>query len=94
MILPTGGESALRLAAVSDSASFSLIGAANDAGRIAAANAHGLWGRPDAGAERVTDWLARAAGEGIDLLAFSETGLDGYCLWQSDTGCGRFDDSV
>ena len=60
--------------------------------RIAAANAHGLWGRPDAGAERVTEWLARAAGEGVDLLAFGETHLGGYPFWLGDTGGARFDD--
>ena len=59
--------------------------------RIAAANTHGPWGRPDAGAERVTEWIARAAGEGVDLLAFGETHLGGYPFWLSHTGGAAFD---
>jgi nitrilase len=46
--------------------------------RLAAAQAHQAWGRPDEGAERVVDWIARAAAEGVDLLAFGETHLGGY----------------
>jgi nitrilase len=60
--------------------------------RIAAANMHGTWGRPDAGAERVTEWIAKAAAEGVDLLAFGETHLGGYPFWIGDTGGARFDD--
>ena len=44
--------------------------------RIAAANARPRWGQPDAGAERVIDWIAQAGAEGVDLLAFGETHLE------------------
>ena len=60
--------------------------------RMAAANVHGAWGRPDAEAERVAEWIARAAAEGVDLLAFGETHLGGYPFWLSGTGGARFDD--
>jgi predicted amidohydrolase len=46
--------------------------------RIAAANARPRWGRPDAGAERVAEWIAQAGAEGVDVLAFGETHLGGY----------------
>ena len=58
--------------------------------RIAAANAHGAWGRPDAGAERVVGWIARAAMEGVDLLAFGETHLGGYPVWAEETDAARW----
>ncbi len=61
--------------------------------RIAAAQAHSAWGRPDEGAERVIDTIGRAAGEGVDLLAFGETHLGGYPFWIGDTGGARFDDA-
>jgi nitrilase len=60
--------------------------------RIAAAQAHPAWGRPDEGADRVAGWIARAAGEGVDLLAFGETHLGGYPFWLSGTGGARFED--
>jgi nitrilase len=60
--------------------------------RIAAANAHSAWGRPDAAAERVVEWIARAGAEGVDLLAFGETHIGGYPFWLSGTGGARFDD--
>ncbi len=59
--------------------------------RIAAAQVHQAWGRPDTGAERVCDWIGRAAGEGVDLLAFGETHLGGYPFWISLTDGARFD---
>jgi predicted amidohydrolase len=46
--------------------------------RIAAAQIHQAWGRPDEGTDAVIDWLGRAADEGVDLLAFGETHLGGY----------------
>ena len=61
--------------------------------RIAAAQVHSAWGRPDEGAERVIDTIGRAADEGVDLLAFGETHLGGYPFWMSDTGGARFDDA-
>ncbi len=59
--------------------------------RIAAAQVHQAWGRPDAGAERVIDWISRAGAEGVDLLAFGETHLGGYPFWISMTDGARFD---
>ena len=58
--------------------------------RIAAANVHGAWGRPDEGAERVTEWIGRAGAEGVDLLAFGETHLGGYPFWMSMTDGARW----
>ena len=58
--------------------------------RIAAANAHGTWGRPDAGAERIVEWIARAGAEGVDLLAFGETYLGGYPVWTEETDAARW----
>ena len=61
--------------------------------RIAAAQAHPVWGRPGPGAERVATWIARAGAEGVDLLAFGETHLGGYPFWLSMTDGARFDDA-
>ncbi len=61
--------------------------------RIAAANIHGAWGRPDEGAERVAEWIGRAGAEGADLLAFGEVHIGGYPFWLSDTDGARFDDA-
>ena len=61
--------------------------------RIAAAQIHQAWGRPGPGAERVADWIGRAAGEDVDLLAFGETHLGGYPFWISMTDGARFDDA-
>lgn len=61
--------------------------------RIAAAQAHQAWGRPDEGADRVVDWIGRAAADGVDLLAFGETHLGGYPFWISMTDGARFDAS-
>ena len=60
--------------------------------RIAAAQAHGAWGRPAETARRATGWLARAAAEGIDLVAFGETYLGGYPFWLALTDGSRFED--
>ena len=35
--------------------------------RIAAAQIHPAWGRPDLGAARVAEWIGRAGDEGVDL---------------------------
>jgi nitrilase len=61
--------------------------------RVAAAQAHPVWGRPGEGAERVADWIGRAGAEGVDLLAFGETHLGGYPVWPSMTNGARFDDA-
>jgi nitrilase len=60
--------------------------------RIAAANVHPIWGRPDAGAERVAEWIGRAGAEGVDLLAFGETHLGGYPFWLAMTDGARWND--
>jgi len=59
--------------------------------RIAAAQAHPAWGRPDEGAERVCRWIEQAGREDVDLLAFGETHLGGYPFWISLTDGARFD---
>ncbi len=58
--------------------------------RIAAANVHPVWGRPDAGAERVAGWIEAAGAQGVDLLAFGETHLGGYPFWVSMTDGARW----
>jgi len=60
--------------------------------RIASAQAHPLWGRPGPGAERVIDWIGRAADESVDLLAFGETHLGGYPFWLAITDAARWND--
>ena len=59
--------------------------------RIAAANVRPRWGKPDAGSERVAEWIARAGAEGVDVLAFGETHLGGYPFWASVTDGARWD---
>jgi nitrilase len=61
--------------------------------RIAAAQAHPVWGRPGPGAERVAAWIAQAGDAGVDLLAFGETHLGGYPFWLTMTDGARFDDA-
>ncbi len=58
--------------------------------RIAAANVRPRWGQPDAGAERVAEWIARAGADGVDVLAFGETHLGGYPFWLSVTDAARW----
>ncbi len=60
--------------------------------RIAAAQAHPAWGRPDETARRATEWIARAAADDVGLLAFGETFLGGYPFWLSLTDGSRFED--
>ncbi len=61
--------------------------------RIAAAQLHQVWGRPGEGAVRVSEWIAKAADAGVDLLAFGETHLGGYPFWISMTDGARFEDA-
>ena len=49
--------------------------------RIAAAQVHPAWLDPARGTTIVTDWVGRAADEGVELVAFGETFLGGYPLW-------------
>ncbi|MDF5757491.1 carbon-nitrogen hydrolase family protein [Spongiactinospora sp. TRM90649] len=60
--------------------------------RIAAAQVRSAWLDPAAGTEKVLDYLRRAAGQNIDLVAFPETFLSGYPYWLSVTGGAAFDD--
>lgn len=59
--------------------------------RIAAAQVHQAWGRPDVGAARVVEWIERAGDQGVDVVAFGETHLGGYPFWISVTDGARFD---
>ena len=61
--------------------------------RIAAAQIHPEWGNPDATTSRISDWVGRAAADGIELVAFGETFLSGYPFWVSMTDGARFDDA-
>lgn len=61
--------------------------------RIAAAQVHAAWLDTPRTTYIVTDWLGRAAAEGVELVAFGETFLGGYPLWLSKTDGARFDDA-
>lgn len=60
--------------------------------RIAAAQTAPVWGDPEATAERVIQWIHRAAEDGVDLVAFGETFLSGYPFWVARTDGARWDD--
>lgn len=60
--------------------------------RIAAAQTSPAWGNPEATKKVVTDWIARAAGEDVDLLAFGEVFMSGYPFWLSLTEASKWDD--
>ncbi len=60
--------------------------------RIAAANLHPVWGNKTAATAKVIEWIRRAAAERIDLLAFPETYLSGYPIWQAVTDASRWED--
>ncbi len=60
--------------------------------RIAAAQAHAPWLDTPRTTTIVTDWIAKAAREGVELLAFGETFLGGYPRWIGFTDGSRFDD--
>lgn len=61
--------------------------------RVAAAQTHPAWGDKDAGTKRVVEWIAKAADEDVELVAFGETFLSGYPFWVSRTDGARFDAS-
>ena len=61
--------------------------------RIAAAQVHPAWLDPARGTTIVTDWIGRAADEGVELVAFGETFLGGYPLWIGMTDGARFDNA-
>ncbi len=60
--------------------------------RVAAAQTRPVWLDPDATADRMIEWIARAAEARVDVLAFGETFLSGYPFWVANTGGARFDD--
>ncbi len=61
--------------------------------KIAAAQTANVWGDPVATAKVVIDWIARAADEGVDLLAFGETFLSGYPFWLGMTPATKWNDA-
>ncbi|QIS12819.1 carbon-nitrogen hydrolase family protein [Nocardia arthritidis] len=62
--------------------------------RIAAAQARPAWLDSTAGTKLVIEWLTRAAGQGVELVAFPETFLSGYPIWLAPLDGARFDDPV
>ncbi|MEO7126798.1 MAG: carbon-nitrogen hydrolase family protein [Nakamurella sp.] len=58
--------------------------------RIAAAQTSPVWLNPDATADKVTDWIGKAAQDDVELVAFGETFLSGYPWWVADTGGAQF----
>ena len=58
--------------------------------RIAAAQTSPVWGDPDSTKKIVTDWIGRAAGESVDLVAFGEVFMSGYPYWMSFTDGARW----
>ena len=62
--------------------------------RVAAVQAHPAWLDPVATTAIVLRWLAEAARQGVELVAFPETFLSGYPFWLDLTGGARFDDPL
>lgn len=58
--------------------------------KIAAAQTSPRWGDPEATKKIVTEWIGRAADEGVELLAFGETFMSGYPYWMSRTDGARW----
>lgn len=58
--------------------------------RVAAAQLHPAWMDTPKTTSIVTDWIGRAANEGVELLAFSEAFLGGYPLWTLMADRARF----
>jgi nitrilase len=61
--------------------------------RIAAAQAHTAWGDKVRGADVVTSWLGAAADNDVELVAFGETFLGGYPVWNDLPGASTWDDA-
>lgn len=59
--------------------------------RIAAAQTAPVWGDAGATTDKVVSWIADAAAQGVELLAFGETFLSGYPFWVARTDGARFD---
>ena len=62
--------------------------------RVAAAQARSCWLDPTATTKKILAWLADAAAQDVQLVAFPETFLSGYPFWVELTGGARFDDPV
>ena len=60
--------------------------------RIAAAQTAPVWGNSDATADRVIEWIHKAADDGVDLVAFGETFLSGYPFWVGLTDGAQWED--
>jgi len=60
--------------------------------RVAAAQAHPIWGDKGATTKKVIDWIGAAADADVQLVAFGETFLSGYPFWLSITDGARFND--
>jgi nitrilase len=58
--------------------------------RVAAAQTAPAWGDSEATKGIVTDWIGKAAGESVDLVAFGETFMSGYPFWMSLTDGARW----
>lgn len=58
--------------------------------RIAAAQTAPVWGDSEATKKVVLEWIARAADQDVDLLAFGETFMSGYPYWISRTDGARW----
>jgi len=59
--------------------------------RIAAAQTAPVWGNKSATADRIIEWIQKAADDGVDLLAFGETFLSGYPFWVARTDGARWE---
>jgi nitrilase len=62
--------------------------------RVAAAQARPVWLDPTATTAKVLSWLADAAAQDVQLVAWPETFLSGYPFWLDLTGGARFDDPL
>jgi len=61
--------------------------------RVAAAQVHPAWLDTPRTTAIVTDWIGRAANEGVELLAFGEAFLGSYPLWIAFTDGARWDNA-
>jgi nitrilase len=61
--------------------------------RIAAAQTHTAYGDKAAAADIVTSWIGAAADNDVDLVAFGETFLGGYPLWNDLPGASTWNDA-
>ncbi len=61
--------------------------------RLGIAQLHPAWGDKAATTKIVTDAIAEAAGQGVELLVFSETFLSGYPFWVCRTNGAAYEDA-